>query len=65
MKQKDFTERVIELIKDDKELHDATVRLLNAMAARAEYMLQRKIDREKRIKKSVKALKAKRESEKR
>jgi hypothetical protein len=27
----DFIERIAELIKDDKELHDATVRLLDAL----------------------------------
>lgn len=27
----DFTERIIELIKDDKELHDATVRLIDSI----------------------------------
>lgn len=28
---KDFTERLIELIKDDKELHDASVRLIDSI----------------------------------
>lgn len=35
-KPKDFKERLIELIKDDKELHDATVRLINAFAEQTE-----------------------------
>lgn len=33
---KDFKERLIELVKDDKELHDATVRLINALAEQTE-----------------------------
>lgn len=36
MNEKDFMERFIELIKDDKELHDAAVRLINSMAAEKE-----------------------------
>lgn len=28
---KEFTERLIELIRDDKELHDATVRLIDSL----------------------------------
>ncbi len=35
-KEKDFIDRLIELIKDDKELHDAAVRLINGMAAEKE-----------------------------
>lgn len=31
-KEKDWSERLVELVKDDKELHDATVRLINSMA---------------------------------
>lgn len=31
-KEKDFFERMAELIKDDKELHDAFARLINAHA---------------------------------
>lgn len=27
---KDFFERILELVKDDKELHDATVRLIDS-----------------------------------
>jgi len=34
---KDALDRVIELVKDDKELHDAVVRLINSMAADKEY----------------------------
>jgi len=30
---KDFTERIIELVRDDKELHDATVKLFEAYAS--------------------------------
>jgi len=41
IKTKDFTERTIELIKEDKELHDATVRLINAMAAEKEEKVKR------------------------
>ena len=29
---KGFVERLIELVKDDKELHDASVRLMDSMA---------------------------------
>lgn len=31
-KEKTFEERLIELVKDDKELHDATVRVLDSIA---------------------------------
>jgi len=41
MKPKDFTERIIELIKEDKELHDATVRLINVTAAEKEERVKR------------------------
>ena len=30
-KYKDFTERMLELIRDDKELHDAAVRLIDSL----------------------------------
>lgn len=33
---KDFKERLIELVKDDKELHDATVRLIHSIAEQTE-----------------------------
>lgn len=29
---KDIFERIVELVKEDKELHDATVKMINAMA---------------------------------
>lgn len=45
MKSKDFTERIIELVKGDKELHDATVRLINAMAADKEEAIKRSQER--------------------
>jgi hypothetical protein len=32
----DFTKHFIKLIRDDKELHDATVRLINALAEKTE-----------------------------
>lgn len=32
MNEKDFIDRLIELLKDDIELHDALVRLINAKA---------------------------------
>lgn len=33
---KNLTERIVELLKDDKELHDAAVRFLNAYAESTE-----------------------------
>lgn len=42
---KDFLERLIELVKEDKELHDAAVRLLDSLTetnlANAEYKRSR------------------------
>lgn len=42
---KDFFERMIELIKDDKELHDATVRLINASAAEKEQRTKERVEK--------------------
>jgi len=43
MNEKDFLERFLELLKDDEELHDALVRLINAEAsARTELAEMRK-----------------------
>jgi len=36
MMGKDFMDRLVELVKEDKELHDAAVRLMNAAADGAE-----------------------------
>lgn len=44
---KSFQERLIELIKDDKELHDAAVRLFNAIAEQTE--ISNQIRKEKRL----------------
>ena len=42
---KEFYERLIELLKDDKELHDAAVRMMNAMSEQTEF--SNRIRREK------------------
>jgi hypothetical protein len=41
--KKHFFERLIELVKEDKELHDATVRLINATAEEKEAKARKKI----------------------
>lgn len=45
--KKDFYERIIELIKDDKELHDATIRLINASAAEKEQRTKERVEKRK------------------
>lgn len=42
---KDFTERIIELLKDDKELHDAAIRMLNSYS---ELLHEQAIDRKEK-----------------
>lgn len=43
----DFLERLIELVKEDQELHDAAVRMLNAIADEKEIP---NLERRKRLK---------------